>query len=208
MKHILIAIGLLLSVGCSSTQVVSSWAKPNTQLRKYNRVVVVALTGEENRELRSQMESQLVQELNRNGFNAVSAYSEYGPQHFSRSDESAAMAALKKSNADAVMTIVLLDASQETYYVPGNVSYAPAGPYYNYFWGYYGTIYDRVYTPGYYRTSTRFFWESNLYDLNNNKELVYSIETEAFDPSSAHDLGEDNARKIVKDMIQKGVLLK
>jgi hypothetical protein len=50
------------------------------------------------------------------------------------------------------------------------------------FWGYL-----QYRPPGYYETNTRYFWEANLYDLGNS-EMIYSIQTESFDPASTADL--------------------
>jgi hypothetical protein len=206
MKHLIFISALALFSSCSSTRVVSSWTKPNTNNAHINRIVVLALTGNENnRNLRRQMEQSIVDNLQKNGYIAISAYAEYGPQEFSKNEEDAAVSKFKQSNADAVLTIVLLDKNKEQNYVPGQVNYYSRGVYYNRFWGYYGTMYDRVYTPGYYETNTRYFWEANLYDLGNS-EMIYSIQTESFDPASTADLAQDNGRKIVKDMLKKGAL--
>ena len=82
----------------------------------------------------------------------------------------------------------------------------PVGIFYNRFGRYYSTIYDRVYQPGYYTTSTGYFLESNLYDIASGN-LLYSVQTKSFDPSSATALASDNSMKIVKDLKEKGVLV-
>jgi hypothetical protein len=166
--------------------------------------MVVATTGQDDRSLREAMEANAVHELRKLGYNAVSAFAEYGPADFNVKDEAAVVDRMTGSGVDAVLTIVLLDVSQEKSYVPGQVAYSPYG-YYDHFWGYYTNVYNRVYTPGYYTVNTRYFWETNVYNMSN-RELVYSVQTESFDPSSASDLGEDYAELIVKDMIRNDVL--
>ena len=61
-------------------------------------------------------------------------------------------------------------------------------------------MYDRIYTPGYYEVSTRYFWESNLYDLSG-KKLLYTVQSESFDPANASTQGHEYGKLIVSDMI-------
>jgi hypothetical protein len=126
------------------------------------------------------------------------------PRALDLSSEQAALKQLSRGGEDAILSMVLLDTAKEHYYVPGRVDYAPYGYYYR-FWGYYGTVYDRIYTPGYYTTTTNFFWETNVY-RTGNEELVYSVRTESFDPSSANNLAHQFGKLIVKDMARGGVI--
>lgn len=213
MKKILIygtaALALLFAACSSSTRITSSWKSPDapSSAAAFKNVMVGAILSDKDRSLQQLMETQLVNDLNAKGISAASAYQTYGPGGFK--NETQARRQLRNSGADAILTIVLLDKTKEKNYVPGNVTYEPWGwgPYYGRFWGYYRYNYGRVYTPGYYTTNTSYFWESNLYDLNNNK-LVYSVQTESFDPSSAESLSKDYARKIVENMTKEGVLLR
>ena len=66
-------------------------------------------------------------------------------------------------------------------------------------------MYNRVYGPGYYVTDTRYFWESNLFDVAS-KELIYSVQTESFDPASSETLAHEYGKLIVKDMVKHRVL--
>ena len=99
-----------------------------------------------------------------------------------------------------------LDKKDEENYQQGVSRIQPVGIFYNRFGRYYSTIYDRVYQPGYYTTSTDYFLESNLYDIASGN-LLYSVQTKSFDPSSATALASDNSKKIVKDLKEKGVLV-
>ncbi|MBE7171772.1 MAG: hypothetical protein INR73_14380 [Williamsia sp.] len=203
---ILCSIGLMISCG-SSTKVTSSWkaegaASNSTSLKK---IMVVALLPEKDRNLQQVMEKGLVDKLAEKNIQAFSAYQQYGPNSISR-NERQALKRIKKSGVDGVITIVLLDKQKERDYVPGNVMARPYGFYYNRFWGYYTTVYDRVYTPGYYETNTNYFFESNLYSLNADK-LLYSAQTESFDPSSTERLAKEYSKSIVEDMSKGGVLV-
>jgi hypothetical protein len=151
------------------------------------------------------MENHFVGDLQEKGYNAVSSLREYGPKAFDGMDEAAAISKLKSSGVDAVITIVLLDKKKERYYVPGRLYYSPYGYYYNRFWGYRGTLYQRIYEPGYYVTDTEYFWESNLYDMKT-QQLIYSVQTKSFDPASSESLAHEYGKMIIQNMAEKQVL--
>ena len=155
--------------------------------------------------LREKMETHLVGDLADKGYNAVSAIKEYGPKNFENLKEAEVLDKLSGLGVDAVVTIVLLDKDRERYYVPGKVFYSPYTIYQRNFWGYYTTIYERIYTPGYYQVNTRYFWESNFYDLRN-RNLLYAVHTESFDPDSMDALAHEYGLLIVNNMAKKGVL--
>ena len=201
---VLLCIAVWASSCASSTRVTSSWVKPTADAVGAKKVMVVALVGE-NRNLRQQMEGSLAADLKKAGYDAVSSFAEFGPEQFDASNETQALQQIKERQADAVLTVVLLDMAKERAYVPGRVQYSPF-PYYNRFGGYYSTLQSRLYTPGYYTTNTSFFWESNLYNMAG--DLVYSAQTKSFNPSSAGSVSAAQSHAIVKDMMLKGLLRK
>lgn len=141
------------------------------------------------------------------GYNAVSAMEDFKPKAFEKVSEDQLAVKLKSTGYDAVITTALLDKTKEENYQPGTARLQPIGIYYSRFGRYYSTVYDRVYTPGYYTTSTDYFLECNLYDIKNG-DLIYSVQTKTYDPSSASSLASDNSKKIVQDLKDKGVLMK
>lgn len=207
MKHTkwLITAFMLIIAGCSTSKITSSWKAENTVPQKYNKILVLGLTHEADRTLQEKMENHFVGDLKELGYNAVSSLQEYGSKAFDKMEEEAAIARLKGSGVDAVLTIVLLDKEKERRYIAGSIYYSPYGYYYNRFWGYRVTLYHRIYEPGYYVTSTKYFWESNLYDMNTQK-LVYSAQTESFAPASSESMGHEYGQMIVNNMVKQNVL--
>lgn len=201
-------IWLVFLVACSSSRITHTW-KAELPVRNYNKILVVAISGETDLSTKHKMENHLVGDLKTRGYNAASSLSEYSPKTFRQMSEETVLDKLQNSGYDAVITIVLLDKSKERYFVPGtgNIVYPPYGGYYRRFWGYYTTTYDRVFAHGYYVTNTKYFWESNLYDLAS-KELVYSVQTESFNPASSESLAHEYGKLIVKDMVKNQVLTK
>lgn len=209
MKKLIIPASLAIMVllaACSSTKVTSSWKADEASKLNYRQVLVVGLMPNKDRSIKMDMENELAGELKAAGLNAVAASSVFAPNQLNNMNEQRMLRWLRNKGYDAVMTIVLLDKAQERNYVPGNVTYQPYGTYYNRFWGYYRNVYGRVYTPGYYTTSTNYFWESNLYSVNGNK-MLYSVQSQSFDPS-ADNIGRDYARQITRDMLKQGILVK
>lgn len=167
--------------------------------------MVIGIITDNNRDMREKMENHLTDDLSAKGINAVSSYKEYGPKSFEGLKENEALAKLQNAGVDAIVTIVLLNKEKEKYYVPGRVTYSPYTIYQRRFYGYYTTIYDRIYEPGYYSERTNLFWESNFYDAES-KSLLYSVQTKSFEPGSAESLAHEYGKMIVADMGKKGLL--
>lgn len=199
------ALALIFS-GCSTSKITSSWKAANTTAQPYKKILVLGLIRENDRSIQQNMEDHFVSDLNDLGYNAISALQEYGPKAFENMNENAAIDKLKNSGVEAVMTIVLLDKQKEKRYVPGAVNYSPYGYYQNRFWGYRTVMYSRIYEPGYYVTNTKYFWESNLYDMRNQK-LIYSVQTQSFDPVDAESMGHEYGKLIVGNMVKQNILL-
>jgi len=203
-----IALFLLAAItGCSSSKITSSWKAENAMIPQYKKIMVLALIRESDRSIQENMENHLVGDLKEQGYTAVSSLQEYGPKAFDNLDEQGAISKLRNSGIDAVITIVLLDKKKESRYIPGNVYYSPYRYYQNRFWGYRTTLYQRVYEQGYYITDTKYFWESNLYDMST-QTLVYSVQTESFDPANTQTMGHEYGKIIIDDMIKKEVVKK
>lgn len=198
---------LLMAAGCSTSKITTTWKAENAIPKKYNKIMVLGLIREADRTIQENMENHFVGDLKDRGYTAVSSLKEYGPKAFDTMDELSAVAKLKNSGVDAVLTIVLLDKQKERSYVPGSIYYSPYGYYYNRFWGYRTTLYQRIYEPGYYVTDTKYFWESNFYDMST-QQLVYSVQTQSFDPYNSESLGHEYGQMIVKDMIKQNILNK
>jgi hypothetical protein len=193
-------IALIFITSCSNTKLTSSWKPANASaLAPGNKILVLGIIREKDIRLRMQMEGFMVDALKAKGYDAVSAYTLYGPKMFGNKDEEAVLGQLHNSGIAEVFTISLLDKARERDYQPG-IAY-PYSP----FWGYYSYMYGRIYDPGYISVNTRFFWESNLYDVSS-KKLLYSIQSESFNPSSAADMGKAYSRVVVKNMTKEGLL--
>ncbi|MFM1972484.1 MAG: hypothetical protein RL185_1166 [Bacteroidota bacterium] len=198
-------LALLLIIACADVRITHSWQSSSASQNRYNKILVVGLFTNKDRALREQMETHLQGDLQALGIHAVSAIKLYGPTSFEQTNEDAFLSKIEGDGMDAALTIVLLDRKKEKHYVPGRVYFSPFYSYHTRIGPYWGIMYDRIYSPGYYQSTTRYFWESNIYDLKT-KQLIYSVQTETFDPDEASSLAHQYGKVIVNDIKDKNIL--
>ena len=199
-----IALALLI-IGCNSTRITSRWKSPDEPPAVAHRILVMAIVRSDDRSTRETMERHLADDLRNKGFEAVTSWDVYGPKAFDGMPEDQALSSLRTNGYDAVLTIVLLNKDKERSYYPGNFYFSPFIYYYNNFWGYQAMMMNRIYQPGYYMTSMRYFWESNLYDMHTLK-LVYSVQTRSFDPSSSESMAHAYGNIITEELVSKALI--
>lgn len=167
--------------------------------------MVVGLLRGTDQNLREKMENHLVDDLKDKGYNAISSFKEYGSKYFEGLTEGMVLKRMDESGVDGIITIVMLDKKSEFYDNTHRTLESPDILFQRRFWGYYSSMYDRIYEPGYYTEFTKYFWESNFYEMEY-RELLYSVQTESFDPRSAESLAHEYGKIIVNDMAKRGIL--
>jgi len=207
LKYFSVSALIFILAACTNTRITSSWKAPGVSYSNLpmKKIMVAALLPEKDRRLEKSMEEKVVNELKSKQIDAVSAYDMYGPKYLPKNEEKA-VDKLKASGIDGFLTIVLLDKDKVKNYNPGYSQFGPVGYYRNWF-GYYTTIFGQVYTPGYYSTQNKYCWESNLYKLPSEK-LVYSAQSESFDPASVNKLAINYSDKLINNMIKENLIAK
>ncbi len=210
-KYITVCVAFfaLVLASCSSgIKMTSSWKDNSTTANAphIKKILVIGLFGEKSRQLRERMEDQMADNLNKLGYNAVEAYREYGPKAFVNISEDHAMKVVDSSyagNYDGVIIVSIIDKQSSKSYVPG---YSSPYPYYGYGWGY-SPFYRPfgMYEPGYYKTNNHYQFETNFYDISD-KKLLYSGQSDVFNPSSPGTLAIDYSRIVLKDMRKKSII--
>jgi hypothetical protein len=201
-----IFIVTFLVIGCGSiTNITSTWKSPEFNQQHFSRIMVIGIIRESDRSIRERMEAHIVGDLTNLGYEAISAYEKFGPKAFEGLTEKETLDQLHVEGIDGVLTVVLLDKKKERYYIPSHMVNTPYVMTQDHFWGYYQSLISRVYMPGYFEESQRYFWESNLYDLASNK-LLYSVQTQSFAPTSTEQLAHQYGEKIVRIMVKNKVL--
>jgi hypothetical protein len=151
------------------------------------------------------MEAHLVNDLIIHGYHAVSSVEVYQTKAYKKLAANEILAEFRSTGIDAVITIALLNKEKEERFYPGGFNTDPAansGDLNNYYSG----VMQRVFTPGYYLSTTSYFWESNLFEVKNEK-MIYSARTRSFDPADTETLAHENGVMLIKDMIRKKVIM-
>ena len=189
---------------CQTSKITETWTDKNVSPKKFNKILVLGVLKDDDRELKSKMEKHLAGDLNDLGYSAFAASDVYPTGTFVIGDTARAIEAINSKGFDAILTVVLLNKEKEKKYIPGRVINMP---YNDQFDRYYYTTYDRIYTEGYYTTNTKIFWESNFYD-HTAKKMIYSSQTQSFDPGSKESLAHYYGVLLVNSLVKSQVLIK
>lgn len=203
-------MAIVMLGSCTSAKLVSTWSAPNPG-NAMNKVLVISLMGGKYVGIQQQFENDVVKHLGAVGVSAVSGISVFGPKEFQGMTEAEVTSKVNGSGFTGVMLISLLDKSKELVYTPGYTTYEPY-PYYPTYWGgmnpyywRYSHLYDRVYTPGYYSTQTKYVLSAEVFSVADNDKLIYSAQANSIDPNSGTALAESFAKAIVKNLQAKGL---
>ncbi|NVK49628.1 MAG: hypothetical protein HWE09_07645 [Cyclobacteriaceae bacterium] len=202
----LLSLFIILITACSpSVKILGSWTSPNKPATGYNSVFVTALT--ENLLARQAVEKDLVNLIQSKGITASSSFEVIPPGFKAKeSDREAILQKIKEMGNESILTIALLDQTNETRYVPGTTMYTPMRyGYYGRFWPYYNYYNPVMYDPGYYTTDKNYYLEANLYDVAT-EELVWSSQSETTNPSSLETFSRTFAESIVKQLVKDGFI--
>jgi hypothetical protein len=209
-KYILYIIGGACLAACSAaTEITGSWKNTDATAdgHRIGTILVTALTPKTH--VRQTVETDIAAALMENGYQTVKSLDVMPPFTEGKTpDKNELFSKITETRADAIMTVALIDKETETRYVPGNAGYAPVPRfgYYRTFWGYYNTWYPMMYSEGYYEEDKVYFIETNIYDARS-EELLWSAQSETYNPSSLKDFSEEFADVVVSRMERDGLLI-
>ncbi len=194
---------MLLFAACSTSEITNSYTSNQSTTAPAKKILVLGLFSEKNNRAKKAMENELVKDLNKFGYDAMSATDEFGATAFRGMNEKDVVQKLHDEGIESVVTITLVNKDKQKRYVPSTPGYGQG------FWGYYSYYspwgFNPNYRPGYTEVNTSYVFETNLYDVNNN-QLIYSAESKTADASNMSTLADDYARSVVRDMKKKNVL--
>lgn len=210
MKKIVAFVFLVTFIsGCkTSTEITGSWMNPRIPSASYEHIIVAALTNNVN--AKTTVEDELAEALMKQGVRVTKSSSLFAPNFTEAHDDKEEMLSkFREAGGDAILTVSLIDKEMETRYVPGAYGYEPVDRfgYYGAFWGYYSFWYPRIYSPGYYTTDKTYFIETNLYDTNT-EELIWSAQSETYNPNNLSSFSEEFAQAIVEKMEEDNIIPK
>lgn len=204
-SNILLLLTILLTASCNSSKITTSWKAGNTKTMAYHNIMVWALLTEKDSSTRRLMETHLVNDLVNKGYHAIASTAVYKEKAYKKLGAADILAEFKNTGVDAVITIALLDKQKEDKYYPGGFHTEPGNAYGN-LDKYYSTTYEKVFTPGYYVSTTTYFWETSLFELPG-KSVQYYARTKSFDPANTNEQAHENGLLIIRDMMKKKLIV-
>ncbi|WP_430965335.1 hypothetical protein [Spongiimicrobium sp. 2-473A-2-J] len=203
----MLIVASLLS-GCSSVKVTDSWRGLKTLDIKEKNILVVSKT--KNKTTRMRFEKDLVQNLNKNGFQAVEAHVKFplsDPLKEVKNEEiDQVIENLWDQCIDIVIVSHLVDSKEYTTTVSNGDSYYSDPFSYRYrryrsFYGYQGfySNHNTVEIKG-----TKYIVETLVYDLAKpkNEQLLTIITLEVDNPSTLGSVSKDFSNSIVKRLVK------
>lgn len=180
---------LLVSTGCETTQLQTTWKDPTIGKIQFNKVAVLVLnsTPAERRAQEDEIVNQMKDGLGMATYNFV-------PDGALR-DRDRVKQLIQESGADAAIVMRLMAQDQRTQYIPGSTSYWTTG------YGYY----PYTYTPGYVVTDTIIRAEISLYSIKYGK-LLWAGSSSTTNPETAAALARDVSRASARELRRQGLL--
>jgi hypothetical protein len=205
---------LLILTACSKatmTNFSQSYRNPGYEETVFKRVLIIAVA--QNEESRKTFEDALASAIANEGGTAAPSYTVLPDS--TQISEQQLYTVIQDAGIDGVLLTRLLSVDKDTEYTPPKkynnpqTRYYPAGPGWGYgyggYYGWYGTTYAEVHTPGYFDTSTTLKLESNLYSVATN-ELVWTGQSETIDPDSLDDARASVTQAVAKKLKEERLI--
>ena len=209
MNRKILSIVIVLAVAAvvfgKSSKVVMSWKNPSySPEKKFHRVLALGLS--DRTEVRVDFEDALAAQLAGAGFDAVPGNNILLRPPGTKLDLTTLREQIRANQIEAVVVSRLIKVDNTVTYIPG-VAYVVPYPYYNTFYGYYGTLYPVVYSPGYLQQEKKVRIETNLYVTSPpDGQLVWTGVTDTMNPSNVHKAVQGLVKLVVTKMQSEGAL--
>jgi len=199
----LIAVSALAACSETKTSIPQSYRNPGYEQTVFKKLFVIGVA--ENDESRQAFENAFAQAIVAQGGSAEGSWSHLPKSEQLTEDE--IRAAVGAGGFDGVLITRLLSVDESkdytapsTYNNPQTRYYPGGGGMYGYgFYGFYGTTYAEVHTPGYFDTSTTIRLETSLYSLATDG-LVWTGQSDTVDPSSIPDARASMTAAVAKKL--------
>lgn len=194
----------LVMIGCggSSTHLVESWQEPGFDDKPLGKILVLGVFNED--ESRQLYENGVVNALEDNGKTAVAGYT-LMPNVEDYDEKEDIIAALEKSNADAVMIATLVGFEQKDNYRAPQAAYIPTMGWGHGMSDYYAVSYSRVYDHGYTVNKSTVKLEITVFSAKT-KKMIWAGATKSVNQKSSGELVKNVSGLIVEDLKKDGFL--
>lgn len=204
---IFIALAALLA-GCSTTtEITSSWRKPNATADNFDHIFVAALSS--NIAAKQAVENGIQEQLQQRGIKVDKSLDAFPPDFNNNNAQrkDLVLSRIQGTGADGILTIALLKEDTETHYRRGSGMWNPGlrYGYYNSFWNYYNNWYPALYDPGYYDETKVYYLETNLYNAKT-EQLIWTAQSKTYDPTSINSFLKGYLKTIQEQMMKDGLI--
>jgi hypothetical protein len=208
LKTRMLVVGLMLAgltvAYCKSTKLLTSWKNSNYTGQRFHKILVIGMSN--NPATRADFEDALSLKIARNGVDAVPGNTILLRPGTGKLDLDYIRAQVRENHIDAVVVSRLVKVDKSVTRIPGQSYVIPYG-YYRSFYGYYGAVYQQVYTPDYLREDTTVRIETNLYATTPpDGELIWTGTSDTFNPKSAHKVIDALVKLVVKELEKEAIL--
>ena len=198
---VIISVLVLLN-SCASTDHVRDWSSSEEYDRHFRNLMIMGLVNKVS--LRNEVEYEVTEAAHKIGLKATNSMAMFPPELGKAFDDTERIKVrLQENGFDGILTVAIIDVSAERYVKP-ETKYVPL-VYYDRFTNYYYRTEALVYKPGYFSLQSRYFMETNLYELKAGK-LVWSGRSFAFDAQELERTLPSYAKKLFKELSKEGVI--
>ena len=201
-KTTLFLIFTQLLTSCSPEGYMRTWSSNKEFDNQFSSLMVLGMINDVI--LRNDIENEVVFAAKKNNLKATNGMSMFPPEMGKPfEDVEKFKSKLRDKGFDGILTIALIDIKEERYIAP-EMDYQPFG-YYDRFRNYYFRTYDLVYRPGYFRQTSKYFIETNFYELKTGG-LVWSGRSMLFSPSEIDAFTLRYSKNLFKELIKEGII--
>lgn len=192
----------MINMSCTPEGTMRTWSSDQYYDRQFKKILALGMVN--NVTLRNDVENEMVFAASKYHLQVTNGMSLFPPELGKPfEDIERTKARLRDKGFDGIITVALIDIRAERYIGP-EASYEPL-VYYDRFRNYYYRTYDLVYRPGYYSAISKYFIETNFYELAEGK-LVWSGRSEVFDHGELDTYASSFSRRLFKELIREGVI--
>lgn len=195
---------VMVLASCSSTMQYT-WQNDNYQGRTYEKILVVVEANSQSSRINA--ENVMVDRLQSEGINATNSLPVFKPgERIEELSEDEIENRILSGGYDGVLISLLVDANSREVREGGGTYMQPV----TYRYGRrIRTGYVHMQEPEYYRKETTFVLETQLYDTKDKatkQNVVWSGQSELTDPSSLDSAVKSYSKKLVKTLIESGIV--
>lgn len=187
---------------CATKDIVRDWNSTEESKKNVESIMIMGLVNRVS--LRSDIEHEMADVARKMGLKPTISMHMFPPELGKPFDDTERLKErLKEKGIDAILTVAIIDIKAERYVGPEK-TYVPL-VYYDQFTNYYHRTGTVVYKPGYFTLQTRYFLETNLYEVKNGK-LIWSGRSYAFDPHDFEMFIPKYTKRLFKELNKTDIL--